>query len=65
MVNWSVGLQTVISEIEVENIETDGSLWHINYPFSDGSGFVTVATTRPETLLGVTAVAVEPERPAL
>ncbi len=63
MVNWSVGLQTVISDIEVENIDTDGSLWHINYPFSDGSGFVTVATTRPETLLGDTAVAVNPADP--
>ena len=61
MVNWSVGLQTVISDIEVENIETDGSLWHISYPFSDGSGSVTVATTRPETLLGDTAVAVNPK----
>ena len=63
MVNWSVGLQTVISDIEVENIETDGSLWHINYPFADGSGFVTVATTRPETLLGDSAVAVNPADP--
>ena len=63
MVNWSVGLQTVISEIEVENIDTDGSLWHINYPFVDGSGSVTVATTRPETLLGDTAVAVNPADP--
>ena len=63
MVNWSVGLQTVISDIEVENIETDGSLWHINYPFANGSGFVTVATTRPETLLGDTAVAVNPADP--
>ncbi|MGI4791775.1 MAG: valine--tRNA ligase [Janthinobacterium lividum] len=63
MVNWSVGLQTVISDIEVENIETDGSLWHINYPFADGSGTVTVATTRPETLLGDTAVAVNPADP--
>ena len=61
MVNWSVGLQTVISDIEVENVETDGSLWHISYPFSDGSGSVTVATTRPETLLGDTAVAVNPK----
>ena len=63
MVNWSVGLQTVISDIEVESIETDGSLWHINYPFSDGSGCVTVATTRPETLLGDAAVAVNPADP--
>ena len=63
MVNWSVGLQTVISDIEVENIDADGSLWHINYPFADGSGFVTVATTRPETLLGDTAVAVNPNDP--
>ena len=63
MVNWSVGLQTVISDIEVESVETDGSLWHINYPFADGSGFVTVATTRPETLLGDAAVAVNPADP--
>ncbi len=63
MVNWSVGLQTVISDIEVESIDTDGSLWHISYPFSDGSGSVTVATTRPETLLGDTAVAVNPADP--
>lgn len=63
MVNWSVGLQTVISDIEVENIDTDGSLWHISYPFADGSGSVTVATTRPETLLGDTAVAVNPADP--
>ncbi len=63
MVNWSVGLQTVISDIEVESIDTGGSLWHINYPFTDGSGFVTVATTRPETLLGDTAVAVNPADP--
>ncbi len=63
MVNWSVGLQTVISDIEVENVDTDGSLWHLSYPFSDGSGAVTVATTRPETLLGDTAVAVNPKDP--
>ena len=60
MINWCPRCRTVISDIEVEEEEQDGHLWHIRYPFADGSGFVTVATTRPETMLGDTAVAVNP-----
>ncbi len=60
MVNWCPRCRTVISDIEVEEEEQAGHLWHIRYPFADGSGFVTVATTRPETMLGDTAVAVNP-----
>jgi len=61
MINWCPRCRTVISDIEVEEEEQAGHLWHIRYPFADGSGFVTVATTRPETMLGDTAVAVNPE----
>ena len=60
MINWCPRCRTVISDIEVEEEEQDGHLWHIRYPYADGSGFVTVATTRPETMLGDTAVAVNP-----
>jgi len=58
--NWCPKCNTSISDIEVEYEEHDGFFWHINYPLADGSGFVTIATTRPETLLGDTAVAVNP-----
>lgn len=61
LVNWSSPLESAISDLEVEHKQTKGSLWHINYPLEDGSGFLTVATTRPETMLGDTAVAVNPE----
>ena len=61
LVNWDPVLQTAISDLEVVNEEEDGFLWSISYPLSDGSGSVTVATTRPETLLGDTAVMVHPE----
>jgi len=61
LVNWCCYHQTVISDIEVEEEEQAGHLWHIRYPFADGSGFVTVATTRPETMLGDSAVAVNPQ----
>ena len=61
IVNWSPPLMTVISDIEVNNDEEDGSLWHIKYPLTDGSGEIIVATTRPETMLGDTAVAVHPD----
>ena len=61
LVNWCCYHQTVISDIEVEEEEQAGHLWHIRYPFADGSGFVTVATTRPETMLGDSAVAVNPK----
>ncbi|MBB6052863.1 valine--tRNA ligase [Armatimonas rosea] len=61
MVNWSPGFQSVISDIEIDNREEDGSLWHLRYPYTDGSGYIVVATSRPETLLGDTAVAVSPK----
>lgn len=60
MVNWSPKLQTALSDDEVEKREVDGNLWHFKYPFADGSGHAVVATTRPETMLGDTAVAVNP-----
>ncbi|WP_395827204.1 valine--tRNA ligase [Collimonas sp.] len=60
LVNWDPVLGTAISELEVLSEEEDGSMWHIRYPFADGSGYLTVATTRPETLLGDVAVAVDP-----
>ncbi|WP_368562581.1 valine--tRNA ligase [Pseudoxanthomonas sp. UTMC 1351] len=61
LVNWDPVLKTAISDLEVENIEEDGFLWSIAYPLSDGTGSLTVATTRPETMLGDAAVAVHPE----
>jgi valyl-tRNA synthetase len=61
LVNWDPVLHTAISDLEVVASEEDGHMWHMRYPFSDGSGFVTVATTRPETMLGDTAVAVNPD----
>jgi valyl-tRNA synthetase len=54
-------LLTALSDLEVEGEEEDGSLWHMRYPLADGTGHVVVATTRPETMLGDTAVAVNPE----
>jgi valyl-tRNA synthetase len=50
-----------LSDIEVEHEEQDGKLYYVKYPFKDGSGFLMIATTRPETILGDTAVAVNPE----
>ncbi|WP_406677890.1 valine--tRNA ligase [Moorella sp. ACPs] len=61
IINWCPRCQTTISDIEVEHEEEDGRLWYIRYPFKDGDGGITVATTRPETMLGDTAVAVNPE----
>jgi valyl-tRNA synthetase len=61
LVNWDPKLLTAVSDLEVESEEEDGFLWHIRYPLADGSGHLTVATTRPETMLGDTAVAVNPE----
>ncbi|MDG2303861.1 MAG: valine--tRNA ligase [Candidatus Binatia bacterium] len=61
LINWCCRCGTALSDIEVEHQDTEGSLWHLRYPLSDGSGHVTVATTRPETMLGDTAVAVHPE----
>jgi valyl-tRNA synthetase len=60
LVNWDPVLQTAVSDLEVVSEEEDGFIWEISYPLEDGSGFLTVATTRPETLLGDTAVAVNP-----
>jgi valyl-tRNA synthetase len=61
LVNWDPELKTAVSDLEVESEEEDGFLWHIRYPLEDGSGALTVATTRPETLLGDVAVMVHPE----
>ncbi len=61
LVNWDPVLQTAVSDLEVVPAEEDGFMWEINYPLEDGSGALTVATTRPETLLGDSAVAVHPE----
>ncbi|WBX94186.1 valine--tRNA ligase [Pseudoxanthomonas mexicana] len=61
LVNWDPVLKTAISDLEVENVEEDGFLWSIEYPLADGNGTLVVATTRPETMLGDTAVMVHPE----
>ena len=61
LVNWDPALQTAISDLEVEQKEVDGHFWHFAYPLEDGSGEIVVATTRPETMLGDTAVAVNPK----
>ena len=61
IVNWCPRCHSAISDLEVEHEEEDGHLWHIRYPLADGSGEVVVATTRPETMLGDTAVAVNPD----
>jgi valyl-tRNA synthetase len=61
LVNWDPKLHTAVSDLEVISEEENGFLWHFKYPLSDGSGHLTVATTRPETMLGDSAVAVHPE----
>src|SRR4051812_2584693 len=64
LVNWDPKLQTAISDLEVENREVKGSLWYLRYPIEGEPGqFITVATTRPETMLGDTAIAVHPSHP--
>ncbi len=60
IINWCPRCHTALANDEVEHTDEKGYLWHIRYPFTDGSGFLTVATTRPETMLGDTAVAVNP-----
>ena len=61
LVNWDPENQTALSDEEVENVERDGNLWYVHYPLADGDGGLTIATTRPETMLGDTAVAVHPK----
>lgn len=61
MVNWDTKFQTAISDLEVENIETEGKFYHFAYPLTDGNGIIEIATTRPETMLGDTAIAVHPK----
>ncbi|HXX58992.1 MAG TPA: class I tRNA ligase family protein, partial [Thermodesulfovibrionales bacterium] len=61
LINWCPRCHTALSDLEVEHEELDGVLTSIRYPFSDGDGYIVVATTRPETMLGDTAVAVHPD----
>ena len=61
LVNWDPVLHTAVSDLEVVSEEEQGHLWHMRYPLADGSGHLVVATTRPETMLGDSAVAVHPE----
>ena len=61
VINWCPRCNTAISDIEVEYVEQHSHLWHLRYPLEDGSGYVVVATTRPETMLGDTAVTVNPK----
>lgn len=61
LVNWSPNLQTAVSDLEVEYSEEEGKLYYFKYPLGDGEGFIPVATTRPETILGDTAVCVHPD----
>ncbi|MDR1034390.1 MAG: valine--tRNA ligase [Holosporales bacterium] len=60
LVNWDTKLKTAISDLEIQNREEKGTLWHIKYKIADSSDFVTIATTRPETMFGDTAIAVHP-----
>ena len=61
LINWCPRCETALSDLEVDHKDADGNLYYIKYPFADGSGSITVATTRPETMLGDTAVAVNPD----
>jgi len=61
IINWCHRCHTALADLEVEHEEHDGHLYHIRYPFADGSGAIVVATTRPETMLGDTAVAINPD----
>jgi len=61
LVNWDPKLQTAVSDIEVEHKDVKGKMYHVRYPFEDGSGHISIATTRPETILADGAVAVHPE----
>ena len=61
LINWCPRCETALSDLEVDHQDVQGSLWYIRYPFADGSGAIMIATTRPETMLGDTAVAVNPD----
>jgi valyl-tRNA synthetase len=61
LVNWDPKFHTAISDLEVEMREVDGHMWHFRYPLADGTGYIAIATTRPETILGDGAVAVNPQ----
>jgi len=61
LINWCPRCETALSDLEVDHKDRSGTLWYIKYPLTDGSGYIEVATTRPETMLGDTAVAVNPE----
>src|SRR6185295_9222084 len=61
MINWDPTSETVVSDLEVDSVEENGQLWDIRYPLADGGGEIIVSTTRPETMLGDTAVAVHPD----
>jgi valyl-tRNA synthetase len=61
LVNWSPGAQSTVSDLEINYREVAGKLWHLKYPVKDSDEFIVVATTRPETMLGDTAVAVHPD----
>jgi valyl-tRNA synthetase len=63
LINWCPRCETALSDLEVDHKQSDGRLYYVRYPFTDGSGAITVATTRPETMLGDTAVAVNPADP--
>ena len=63
LINWCPRCRTALSDLETEHQQVHGNLWHLRYPLEDGSGYVTVATTRPETYVGDTAVAVNPADP--
>jgi valyl-tRNA synthetase len=61
LINWCPRCETALSDLEVDHKDVQGSLWYISYPLADGTGAITIATTRPETMLGDTAVAVNPD----
>ena len=61
LINWCPRCETALSDLEVDHKDVQGSLWYIRYPLADGTGSLTIATTRPETMLGDTAVAVNPD----
>ena len=61
IINWCPRCNTALSDVEVEHEEQQGKIWHIKYPLKNGQGYITIATTRPETMLGDTALAVNPQ----